>query len=75
MGSPPVPSYANIFMAMIDQIIERLEGREAIELLMRFLDDYFLIFVVSTKQLHELFERINRCHPTMKLFHKPYIFS
>ena len=66
MGSPPAPSYANIFMAMIYQIIERLECAEAIELLMKFLVDYFLIFVGSTKELHEHFERINRCHPTMK---------
>ena len=51
---------------MIYQIIERLECAEAIELLMKFLDDYFLIFVCSTKELQKLFERINRYHPTVK---------
>ena len=33
----------------------------------RFLDDYFLIFNGTTKDLHRLLEEINLVHPTIKL--------
>ena len=32
----------------------------------RFLDDIFKIFLGTTKQLHELFDKINKIHPTLK---------
>ena len=74
MGSKPVPSYANIFMARIlDRAIQNLgtkynkDNMEALEMLKRFLDDYFLIFNGTTKDLHKLLKEINEIHPTMKL--------
>ena len=74
MGSKPVPSYANIFMARIlDRAIKNLgtkynkDNIEAIEMLKRFLDDYFLIFNGTTKDLHKLLKEINEIHPTMNL--------
>ena len=66
MGMKPIPAYANTFMATIDKKIKDLEGAEAITLLKRFLDDYFLIFQGSTKDLHRLFEILNQMHPTIK---------
>ena len=67
MGSKPIPPYANIFMATIDKKIKNGEGAEALLLLKRFLDDYFLIFKGSTKELHALFVKWNQIHPTIKL--------
>ena len=66
MGSRPIQSHANNFMAKLDKIIKALEGAKAITLLQRFLGDYFFIFIGSTKDLHALFNKMNKCHPTMK---------
>ena len=51
MGSKPIPSYANIFMARtIDDAIKNLaakyskDGKDALQLMKIFLDDFFLIF-------------------------------
>ena len=54
-------------MAAFDQIIEELEGAELLLLLLRFLDDYFSIFVGSTKKLHALFAKINQINPLIQL--------
>jgi hypothetical protein len=74
MGSKPVPSYANIFMARtIDNAIKYLaskyneNGIEALQFMRRFLDDYFSIFNGSTKKLHHLLYEMNQIHPTIKL--------
>ena len=67
MGSKPVPSYANMFMAKIDKLIKEQQGAEAIILMKRFLDDFFFIFKGSTKELHALFEKLNTIHPTIQL--------
>ena len=67
MGGKPIPPYANIFMAKIDKLIKSSKGAQAILLLKRFLDDYFLIFEGSTKELHALFVEWNQLHPTIKL--------
>ena len=73
MGSRPVPSYANIFMAEIDQIINSLgskynkENVEALRLLKRFLDDYFMLFIGSTKELHSFLDEVNKINPSIQL--------
>ena len=36
-------------------------------MLKRFLDDYFTIFVGTTKELHKLLKEINKVYPTIKL--------
>ena len=69
MGSRPVPSYANIFMAKrIDRFIRDLTtgNQNPLILFKRFLDDLFLIFRGSTKELHTLFHKINQIHPAIK---------
>ena len=73
MGSPPIPSYANIFMAEIDKLIVYVSvkysenGIMSLQLLKRFLDDIFVIFVGSTRKLHMFYEEVNNIHPAIKL--------
>ena len=72
MGSPPVPSYANSLMADIDDIIEAIASKykndenEGLRVLKRFLDDFFLLFVGTTKDLHTLFEEANQINQTIQ---------
>ena len=73
MGIHPAPSFANIYLAKrIDEEIVRLgykygmNGSSAFKMLKRFLDDLFHIFVGTSKELHKLYEEINKIHPTLK---------
>ena len=67
MGSKPIPPYANIFLARtLDKLMKKL-GAKFFQMLKRFLDDYFTIFVGTTKELHKLLEEINKVYPTIKL--------
>ena len=65
-GEPPVPGYANTFMAEFDEQIQILStkynenNKKALPLLKLFLDDYISLFVGSTKKLHELLKEINQ---------------
>ena len=62
MGSKPVPSYANIYLASIDKAIRRLADKhnngttKAMQLMKRFLDDIFSIFNITTRKLHQLLD-------------------
>ena len=73
IGSRPVPHYANNFMADIDKEIKVLAAQydknntEALRLLKRFLDDYFSLFVGSTRELHHLLDAINKINPSIQL--------
>ena len=69
MGSPPVPDYANLFMAnRIDKEIWNILTRnQALKFFKRFLDDIFIIYSGSTKQLHTLFGEINAINPTIQM--------
>jgi hypothetical protein len=66
MGVHPAPSYANIYLAKIDEQIRQLNHGGNLLMFKRFLDDLFQIFVGTTKQLHQFFKEINQIHPTMK---------
>ena len=73
MGSKPAPSYANIFMAKrIDDAIISLAHKYAtndkspLTMFKRFLDDIFSIFKGTTKDLHQLFDELNRLHKSIK---------
>ena len=73
MGIPPAPSYVKIYLARrIDDKIEALgykygkDGKSPFLLLKRFLDDLIKIFVGTTKQLHMLYDEINKIHPSLK---------
>ena len=76
MGTHPAPDYSDIFMARkIDKkiwsISEKLKEnvgseKDMLLLLKRFLDDLFLIFQGTTKQLHTLLNKIIEIHPAIK---------
>ena len=73
MGIHPAPSFANIYLARrLDDIISRLaknygeQGNSPFQIFKRFLDDLFQIFQGTKKQLHRLYDEINRIHPTLK---------
>ena len=74
MGSRPIPSYANIFMAnRIDKhilhIFKKFQTSEGMKLILfkRFLDDLFFIICGKSKDLHTIFDEINMIHPAIKL--------
>ena len=71
MGTRPAPPYANIFMAnKIDNKIKEVASKindneeDSIKILKRFLDDIFMIYVGSTKNLHNLLKEINKSTQT-----------
>ena len=73
MGIHPAPSYANIYLGRrIDEQIRVLglkygkDGKSAWLILKHFLDDIFKIFIGTTKEPHELFQDMNKIHPTLK---------
>ena len=70
MGTHPAPPFSDIFMARnIDSKIRQIaEGcvEFTLALLKRFLDDIFMIFYGSTKDLHKFFNKINQIHPSIK---------
>ena len=69
MGSKVAPSYADNFMAeQIDKAIKKLatQGAGKLKLLKRFLDDLFLVFKGTTKQIHVFLDKINQIHPSIK---------
>jgi hypothetical protein len=72
MGSRPVPPYANMVMAKIDHLIKETAKKymtnesEGLKVLKRFLNDYFPLFIGTTKNLHILFEEINKLNPTIQ---------
>jgi hypothetical protein len=73
MGLPPVPPYANMFMAKkIDpkflEIAKRFSknGQSPMEYLKRFLDDFISFWNGTSKDLHAFFEDINQIHPQIK---------
>ena len=68
MGSRPAPSCADLFMARkLDAKIQEIAPKYGkLELFKRFLDDLLSIFIGTTKKLHELFEEINKIHPSIK---------
>ena len=69
MGCKPIPNYANIFVAKLDNKILEI-ARQIINSCIipfkRFLDDIFSIWNGTTRELHTLFEAMNRLHPTIK---------
>ena len=73
MGSPMAPTYANIFMAMLEQKLlnEAPEGLIPIKWI-RFIDDIFAIWTHGLDKLQTFLSHINRSHPTIKF---EYTFS
>ena len=73
MGSKPAPDYANIFMSVIDEEILKLSDK--IKFFKRFLDDCYMIFRGSCRELHEFINDINQINNSIKFtveHTKPY---
>ena len=73
MGSKPIPSYANIFMAKkIDNKIKELAlkhtgtGISPMKILKRFLDDLFSIWCGTSKSLHKLLQEMCKINTNIK---------
>ncbi|XP_064461905.1 uncharacterized protein LOC135372141 [Ornithodoros turicata] len=68
MGTKMAPTYANIFMGTLEE--KFLEGRERKQALYkRYLDDIFMIWPHSERDLIEFINDLNQFHPTIKFTH------
>ena len=65
MGTKAAPPYANLFMGRHEETI-RETFIWAILFWKRFIDDIFLIFIGTTKQLQSMKDFMNNLHPTIK---------
>ena len=67
MGSPMAPTYANIFLAMLERKLlqQALENLIPIEWI-RLIDDIFAISTHGTDKLHHFLKYINNFQPTVK---------
>ena len=69
IGTGGAPTLANIFMAVIDEMIEEcgiIDGESLIEFLKRFIYDLLLFWAGTVKQFEDFMLRINSLHPTIK---------
>ena len=61
MGTKAAPPYANLFMGRHEETIW-----EAFTFWKRFIDDIFMIFIGTNKQLQSMKDIMNTLHPTIK---------
>ena len=67
MGSPMAPSYANLFMGLLEHNMLRDAPGGLIPLeWIRFIDDIFAIWTHGIDKLKEFLHHINNFHPTIK---------
>ena len=65
MGTRVTPSYANLFMARLeDRLLANCEYKLPLHL--RYIDDIFFIFPYSEADLHKFMHYMNNSHPTIK---------
>ena len=64
MGTRVAPTYANIFMSDFEE--EHVYPLQGIKLWLRFIDDIFMIFRGSEKDLDSFKVHLNTVHPTIK---------
>ena len=65
MGTRVAPSYANLFMARLeDRLLANCEYK--LPLYLRYIDDIFFIFPYSEADLHKFMHYMNNSHPTIK---------
>ena len=67
MGTMVAPSYANIFMAWLEEelILKTWKGTKP-KLYYRFLDDIIFLWDSSVEELEEFIDHMNSCHPYIK---------
>ena len=69
MGTKMAPSYANLFMGSLEpKLISK--GTPHINMWRRYIDDIFIIWTGSNKDLEEFMTKINSVHPTIKFTHE-----
>ena len=69
MGTRVAPTFANIFMKIIDLKITMLASKSyknALLILKRFIDDIFILWKGTEESLLKFMEDINKLHPSMK---------
>ena len=67
MGSPMAPTYANIFMAMLERKLLQKAPNNLIPIeWIRFIDDIFAIWTHGNEKLQQFLAYINEFHPTIK---------
>ena len=69
MGTKVAPSYANLFMARLEEkLLEKVKKDLDIELplYLRFIDDIFFVFPYSESKLEEFMQLANSFHKTIK---------
>ena len=65
MGTKVAPTYANIFMAKYDILIQKL-GTKCIHFFKRYIDDIFMIWTGTEEEFLDFFKTLNEMHPTIK---------
>ena len=71
MSAPSAPTYANLFMALVDIWfaecgIDDLTLENFIISLKRFIDDYLIFWTGTEAQLLKFMTKLNNMHPTIK---------
>ena len=67
MGTKMAPSFANIFMGVLEQTILSSSPDHLIPLLWkRFIDDIFLLWTHGEESFHSFIQYLNSFHPTIK---------
>ena len=66
MGTPVAPTYANFFMADIDELVKTCTSASSILFLFRFLDDILIWWTSSIEALEQFLQDINKLHDTIK---------
>jgi hypothetical protein len=71
MGIKPAPSYANIFMAKIDELANKLarkfgDGTHPVKAWKRVLDDIYILWIGSCEKLQKIMDNLNLLHPSIK---------
>ena len=70
MGTICAPAYANIFMAEFEQKYIYLLIKHKSILSLRYIDDIFMVWTKSEKELKDFMNELNQKHPSIKFDHK-----
>ena len=66
MGTICAPAYANILMAEFEQKYVYLLIKDKPILFLRYIDDIFMVWTKSEKQLKDFMSELNQKHPSIK---------
>ena len=70
MGTICAPAYANIFMAEFEQNYVHPLIKDKSVLFLRYIDDIFMVWTKSEKQLKDFMSELNQKHPSIKFDYK-----